>query len=161
MLRNDSPATGSGGFCHVDLQLDVGRAPLCGALERLDRALEVEGRGNQRLQVDLAGTNEVQRSFVHIGVTEDGFDPQFLADRAGNVEGYRLDGNAHEHDRARGAGKVHRSFDRLRRAARVKHDVGAPATCLAFNRIKEITLGDVDRDNSRIAAGGGGLWTVG
>src|ERR1700733_632491 len=105
MLRNDSSAISSGdSFCHVDLQLDVGWAPLCGALERLDRALEVEGRGNQRLQVDLSGTNEVQRSFVHIGVTEDGLDPQFLADRAGNVEGDRLDRNANKKHPARGTG---------------------------------------------------------
>src|SRR6202453_3186817 len=144
MLRNDSPAIGLGGFCHVDLQLDVGRAPLCGALERLDRALEVEGRGDQRLQVDLPGTNEVQRSFVHIGVAEDGLDPQFLADRAGNVEGYRFEGNATEPDPARWAGDAHRPFDRLRRAARVEHDVRAPPARLALPRIKELTLGDVD-----------------
>src|SRR5580704_7749923 len=154
MLRNDSSAIESGGgFCHVDLQLDVGGAPFCGALERLDRTLEIEGRGDQWLQVYLARTDEVERALIHIGVAEDGLDPQFLADRAGNVEGHRLDRNAHQHNRACGAGKAYRPFDRLRRAARIKHHVGAPPARLAFQRIKEITLRDVDRDNSWITAG--------
>src|SRR5215469_2466882 len=55
MLRNDSSAIAlSGRFRHVDLQLDVGRAPFRRALERLDRVLEVEGRRDERLEVDLA-----------------------------------------------------------------------------------------------------------
>ena len=79
MLRNDSSAIGSGGFRHIDLELDVGRTPLGRSLEGLDRPLEIEGRRYQRLEVDLAGANQVERALVHIGVTEDRLDPQLLA----------------------------------------------------------------------------------
>jgi hypothetical protein len=105
------------------------------------------------LRSTFAGADEVQRSFVHIGIAEDGLDPQFLADRAANVEGHRLDGNAHKHDRARGAGEADRALNRLRCAACVKHDVATPAAGLALHLIEEVALGDVDRDNSRMAAG--------
>src|SRR6478752_5045424 len=113
MLRNESSAIGSGGgFCHVDLQLDVGWAPLGGAFERLDRPLEIEGRGDQGFKVDLARADEVERALVHIRVAEDRLDPQFLANRTWDVEGHRLDGNAHKYDRACGTGYADRAFDR-------------------------------------------------
>ena len=52
-----------------------------------------------------------------------------------------------------GQARLTDALDRLRGAARVKHDVGAPAAGLGLHRFEEIMLGDVDRDNPRIAAG--------
>src|ERR1700761_6642268 len=154
MLRNDSSAIAlGGGFRHVDLQLDVGRASFRRALKRLDRALEIEGRGDELLEVDLTRADEIERALVHIGVAEHGLDPQLLADRAGDVEVDRIDGNSNEHDCPRWTGKADRALNRLRRAASVENDIGAPIARLRFHGLSEVALRDVDRNDPRIAAG--------
>ena len=75
-----------------------------------------------------------------------------MLDRGGNVERHGFDRNADQHDCARRTDDAHRALDRLRRAARVEHDVGAPATGLVLDHIKEIALGDVDRDDPWVSA---------
>ena len=114
--------------------------PFRGALEGLDRALEIEGRGDERLEVDLARADEVERPLVHIGVAEDRLDPQLLADRARNIERDGINRNADQDDRARRTGKADRALDRLRGAARVEHDIGAPISGLRLHGLGKIAL---------------------
>src|SRR6478609_6962343 len=64
-----SPRSISGVF-HQDLQLHVRRPSFDRPVESLDRVLELECLGDQRLQVDAAGSHESDGSVVLVGIAE-------------------------------------------------------------------------------------------
>ena len=48
------------------------------------------GAGNQRLEIDLAGSNEGQGPVEDVGVAEDGFDAAFAEAGCRQVDGNRF-----------------------------------------------------------------------
>ncbi len=115
------------GFLDDDLQLDVGGAALRCALKGGDAFVEREVRRDERLEIDLAGSQQGDGLGVDVCVTEDGFDAGFLGLRGDNVESRLRRRHADEHQRSGGRKQIEDSFEGLGASAGFKDNVGAPA----------------------------------
>ncbi len=131
--------------------------PLGGALEGGDAFFERERLADQRLEIDLAGGDHRQRAVEHIGVAEYRLDADFLVRRRRRCRASPARPACRWRWAAARPDQSSRPpFIGARRAARLEHDVGAPAVRSPRSRRRRGLLAlDVDGGDAGITPGDG------
>ena len=137
---------------HLDLDFHIGFAPFGRAVKGRYAVGKGHRQGNQRLQIDLAGSDQGNRAVIDIGIAEHRFDPQFPGLKADNVNGHRIDRHSDQNDGSSRAGEARQLQDRRGRAGTFKNDIGAPSVRRPGDRPGCGGVADVDRLDARIGA---------